>query len=386
MASFKGDTSNQVQQIDTAVFLQNYANKRLTEKNNQVRHYLARRKVATEEIQPLQEVQRICLRFGENVSLKNIQKHLVLQIDAAADFLCDFYIGILGQYTSIFYLHEVEIYVARNISYGFSFTSGTLSIQIPSWQISWRKPYGSYPKLKNAWNQGKQFPRFSPTRKVWWLLNPIGEFRSNLRSGLMLAIQRRILGIDELLVKFGLSETEQQEIPVVREDSPSLGSGIIAFLKDLADEKKLGVNLTKILQGQTEDSLLKLVKVFEKNLANPQQLEEIIDAGVLSLQEVINKEDSQVDVKMWGFVNVGNYHRIDVDLNISSGYGQKYIEVVPRKANVKAVQFGFVNVYTIDDVTVKPNLHRLVNIDFETAALERSLRELDLLPGNNNSS
>ena len=53
---------------------------------------------------------------------------------------------------------------------------------------------------------------------------------------------------------------------------------------------------------------------------------------------------------------------------------------------MKAVQFGFVNVYTIDDVMVKPNLHRLVNIDFETAALERSLRELDLLPGNNNSS
>ena len=84
---------------------------------------------------------------------------------------------------------------------------------------------------------------------------------------------------------------------------------------------------------------------------------------------------------MWGFVNVGNYHRIDVDLNISTGYWKKYIELVPRKANVKAVQFGFVNVYTIDDITVKPNLHRSVNIDFETAALERSLQELDLLPG-----
>jgi hypothetical protein len=82
---------------------------------------------------------------------------------------------------------------------------------------------------------------------------------------------------------------------------------------------------------------------------------------------------------MFGFVNVGNYHRIDVALNLSSGYLNKYIEVIPRKANIKAVLFGFVNVYTIDDITVKPNFHGGMKLNFETAALEKSLKELQLL-------
>ena len=76
---------------------------------------------------------------------------------------------------------------------------------------------------------------------------------------------------------------------------------------------------------------------------------------------------------------MGNYHRIDVDLNLSAGYLKKYIEIVPRKADVKAIQFGFVNVYTIDDITVTPNLHSAMKIDFETAALERALQELNLI-------
>jgi hypothetical protein len=78
-------------------------------------------------------------------------------------------------------------------------------------------------------------------------------------------------------------------------------------------------------------------------------------------------------------VNVGNYHRIDVALNLSSGYLKKYVELVPRKVELKAIQVGFVNVYTIDDITVKPNFHGAMKLNFEAAALERSLRELQLV-------
>ena len=117
----------------------------------------------------------------------------------------------------------------------------------------------------------------------------------------------------------------------------------------------------------------------KKNLADPGQIEELIDTGVFSLQEIIHEEKSKVDIKMFGFVNVGNYHRIDVALNLSSGYLKKYVELVPRKVELKAIQVGFVNVYTIDDITVKPNFHGAMKLNFEAAALERSLRELQLV-------
>lgn len=91
---------------------------------------------------------------------------------------------------------------------------------------------------------------------------------------------------------------------------------------------------------------------------------------------MIHEEQSKLNLKMFGFVNVGNYHRIDVALNLSSGYLKKYVEIVPRKTEIKALQFGFVNVYTINDITVKPSFHSAIKINFETAALERSLREL----------
>jgi hypothetical protein len=60
-------------------------------------------------------------------------------------------------------------------------------------------------------------------------------------------------------------------------------------------------------------------------------MEELIDAGALSLQEVIHEEQSHVNVKMFGLVNVGNYHRIDVALNLSSGYLRKYVELFQEK-------------------------------------------------------
>ena len=56
------------------------------------------------------------------------------------------------------------------------------------------------------------------------------------------------------------------------------------------------------------------------------------------------------------------------------------IEVIPRKTVINATLFGFINVYTIDDITVKPNFHGALHLNFETIALEQALKELQLLP------
>lgn len=94
---------------------------------------------------------------------------------------------------------------------------------------------------------------------------------------------------------------------------------------------------------------------------------------------MIEEEESKVHIKMLGFVNVGNYHRIDVALSLSSGYLKQYIEVIPRKTDINATLLGFVNVYTVDDITVKPNFYGSLHLNFETVALERALKELRLL-------
>jgi hypothetical protein len=223
------------------------------------------------------------------------------------------------------------------------------------------------------------------------LFNPLSEVRSTLRATLLLAVDKNIVGIDKLLLDLGWTESGDRKALVLKdetkdntEDKGHLVTSvarqkILSFLKATIKEEKLPVNLEQVLQNQDEGTLIKLLSSFKENLTSPHQIEEILDAGILVLKEVIQEEQSQVDVKMFGFVNVGNYHRIDVALNLSSGYLNKYIEVIPRKANIKAVLFGFVNVYTIDDITVKPNFHGGMKLNFETAALEKSLKELQLL-------
>jgi hypothetical protein len=375
-------TLNQTQDNENNFgFFQQYAADCLKKQNREVSESLRRRQIPPQKIGRVEESSKISLILGDDISLKPIKKSVLKQIDAAASFIRDFQIGVLGQRTSIFHLYEIEIQIERNIKYLFSFESGKLLIQLPYWQVSFLNRNLSSQEMKIHWHRGEHLPKGSPARRVWWLFNPIGEFRSNLRTMLLLAVQKQILGIDQLFIKFGLADADDNPMPVKdgTGETESFKNSAIAFLKQTVNEDKLGINLEVVLKNQNEATLVQLLGLFKKNLADPGQMEELIDAGTLTLQEVIHEEQSQVGIKMFGFVNVGNYHRIDVALNLSSGYLKKYVELVPRKAEVKATLFGFVNVYTIDDITVKPNFHGAMKLNFEAAALERALRELQLV-------
>ena len=371
---------------ELVVFLAEYARGILKNRDQQVREALARRQVWTDKVLPLDEAYHIYFQPTKNLALKPIKKYLISQIDAAADFLRDFQISVLGQRTSLFPLYEIEFELSDNLRYSYQFESGKFAVKIPYWQVSSLSRYLSAEKLKNIWHQGRHLQPKSPLYKYWWLVNPMGLFRSSLRSMLMVAIQKQLLSLDQLFVKLGLIEGEQQttltSLPsesALDKTDGSFQQTAITYLRKNAKEDKLGVNLELVLRNQSEKIITNLLKRYKENLTNPDHIEELIDTGTLTLQETINQEQSQVDIKMFGFVNVGNYHRIDVDLNLSAGYLKKYIEIVPRKADVKAIQFGFVNVYTIDDITVTPNFHSAMKIDLETAALEKALQELDLV-------
>jgi hypothetical protein len=359
-----------------------YTTEALRHQNPAVSDSLNRRQIPPSQVRPLERSYQISLKLGDDLPLNPIKKQILQQIDAVVYFLRDFHIGVLGQRTSLFHLYEVEIQVESHLRYQLTFESGKLLIQIPYWQMAVLDRYLPYQKLKYRWHHGNHLPRFSHIRKIWWLVDPIGELRYNLRSMLVLAIQKQILGIDKLFVKFNLLDNGNQKHRAVQGDNQNqteLKNHAIAFLKATVKEEKLGVNLDLVLENQDDATIAQLLAVYKKNLADIDQMEELIETGAFTLQEKLNEEQSQVNIKMFGFVNVGNYHRIDVAVNLSKDYLKKYVDVIPRKTDIKAVQFGFVNVYTIDDITVKPNFHGALTLNFETAALERALKELELV-------
>lgn len=351
---------------------------------------LQRRKIPISNIIPLDQVYNISVKLGKNIPFKSAKKLALQQMDAVGEFLQYFQISILGQPTSIFQLHEIEIKIDEILSTGFTYDGGKLLISLPYSPLPFLSRYLTEQELKNQWNRGEHLSKKSLSRKVWWLLNPIGEFRTNLRTVLWQAAQKQILGIDKLLLKFGLidrydrsEQSSEQPSLLINQNTPpqdqGFREGAIALIKNSVNEEKLGIDLEVVLKDQDEATLGKLLGLFRQNLADAGQIEELIEAGALTLQQAVFHEQSEIDIKMFGFVNVGNYHRIDVSLNLSAGYLKKYVELIPRKAVIKAIQFGFVNVYTIDDITVNPNFHGAIKLYWETAALEKSLQELSLV-------
>jgi len=349
-----------------------YANLQLQERQLEVAAALDRRGVLKDQIKSLAEAYTINFQVDPSISLKPINRQVCAQIAAAGEFIANFHISVLGQDVGAFQLREVEIRIARGWQKLFLFDSGKLLICLPD---GWGMPFFfrglSYLEMKRLWQQGNPIFPGLKAKVLWQLINPIGYFRSNLRSSLRLAAEQQVLVVDRILTRFGW-KSPGESLPSISD----FKGAAIAYLRS-TKANELGLNLDLLLRERSETDVAQLLALFQKYLADPQQMEALIEAGSLSLQAEIMQERSQVDIKMWGFVNVGNYHRIDVAVSLSGGYLSKYIQVLPREVQVKAVQVGFVNVYTIDDITVKPNLHRAIAINWEAAALERALEELD---------
>lgn len=345
----------------------------------EVRDALLRRQIPPQKVPRLESTYGITVRVGTGLSRHPLQAGIERQIEAAAAFLRDFQIGILGQRTTLFQLYEIELLVDKKVRRSFSYCAGKILIQLQYPKLARSRKYFRYQELLNTWNTGKHLPKKSALRRLWWLFNPIGDFRSNLKSTLILAVQKQILGLDKLLLRFGLLEASESDKIMSDNRDPlvpqNFKQGVIAYLKNAVNEKKLGIDLELVLQSKDDRALLQLLRRYKETLTDPTQIEDIVDVATLTLQEAIREEQSKIDIKMLGFVNVGNYHRIDIDINLSAGYWRKYVEIIPRKNEIKALQFGFVNVYTVDDVTVAPTFHQGMRVDFETAALEKTLRE-----------
>jgi len=341
----------------------------LAARDAEVRAALARRQVLSDRLPNLAEAYHLVVQPGPQLARKrDARARLHQQVEAAADFLRDFQIAVFGQRTLMFQLYELTIQLGARGPKGYQFQAGHLTIARSP------KPL-TVTALRRAWNQGRPLPKRSPVKNTWWLFNPLGEVRSNLKGALLFIVQRQVLGVDRLLARWGFLE-----LPESVDAPPGFREQALAYLSDAVDRRKLDFDLEAAIADRSDRWLGHLLRRFRQHLLDPEAIESILDAASFSLQETLAQEQSNVKVALFGFVNVGNYHRIDVAVNLSSGFWRKYIEIVPRKADVRAWLFGFVNVYTIDDITVKPNLHQAVKLDFATAALEQAYRELREAP------
>ena len=377
---------------DLLEFFKKYATELLRKQNQEIGEALRRRNIDTGTIQPLEKVYGISFKLSNIISLESIKDQILQQIDAIVYFIRDIHIGVIGQRSALFPLYDVEIIIDKNIKKRFKWESGKLLLYIPYINLRFFKSHFSYQTLKSLWNRGEHLDKFSPIYKFWWLFNPLGEFCSHLRLMLLLVIEKQILKINKMFTELGVIDFQKEQHLVKKDDFIGTNTNkfkpikkklevyqtILTFLKSTVDEDKLEIKLEDVLKKQNEETLIHLLSLFKKNLADPIQIEDIINTSLLSLKEVIQEEQSQIDIKMFGFVNVGNYHRIDVALNLSSGAIKNYIQVIPRKIGIKVILYGLVNVYTIDDITVKPNFQGALKLDFETATLERTLKELQL--------
>ncbi|MEC4807209.1 MAG: hypothetical protein SAJ12_16130 [Jaaginema sp. PMC 1079.18] len=333
-----------------------------------VQEALSRRQIDSSKIPPLERAYGIVVTLEEGLKVDRLRLRLQQQIEAIAQFLAMFHIDVLGQPTRLMPLYEVELVVAKRRKLKLSLDRGRLTLAISPQQLRSRSGEAKY--LKQAWHRGELLKDYYPRslQKLWWLFDPIGIFRFNLRSLLVLAVQKQILGIDRILLKITAPEGETEG------DKSSLKARAIAFLQQNVRQDKLGYDLNLVLQKYSDRALIHILHQYKDNLRDPQQIEEILDAGSLLLQDTLTQEQSGIDIKMLGFVNVGNYHRIDVAIHCNFGYLQRYVEVIPRHTEVKARQIGFVNVYTIDDITVTPNLHQALDLHWTTAALAKTLQ------------
>ncbi|HEY9608140.1 hypothetical protein, partial [Allocoleopsis sp.] len=291
---------------DLLKFFQEYATELLRRQNQEVGEALRRRNIDTEKLQALENAYTISFKLSNIMYLKPIKDQVLQQINAVVDFIKDIHIGLLGQRSTLFYLYEVEIIIDKNVKKIFKWESGKLLIYIPYINLSLFKSHFSYQEIKNIWSRGEHLDKLSPIYRFWWLFNPIGEFYSNLRLMLLLAIEKQILAIDRLFIELGIIDFGKEQHPVTKDytietnsdtlnakkEHSAIHQAVFAFLKNTVNEDKLEVKLEDVLKYQDDESLIRLLILFKKNLADPSQIEEILNTGLLIFKEVIQEEQS----------------------------------------------------------------------------------------------
>lgn len=187
--------------------------------------------------------------------------------------------------------------------------------------------------IRDKWEKGEQFPRISlfkpnPMKRLWPFLNPVGTFRSALRTTLL-----------------NLRSKAQNRIEAAS----------VTDLKELAKGK---------LDQWENAEIEKLRKVWAEESKGEAVIEDVLNAAI---EKIARDQMPNYDLKLSShFVNVGNIH--DIDIGIRTGVGEIVGDGERPTVSVTS-HGGFVNVFTIDRIHINLDLSN----SLENAALLRAM-------------
>lgn len=295
------------------------------------------------------------------------------QAESAAEFLKDFHFRMLGRNLSLFKVRKIRICTNGHSQLDPTLTYDRAKFELTLWigpkqttniPVSPLRRNNLHPytrdQIKQAWDESDAFgkrlftgevldARKNPVRVYWKFLNPVGQVRTALRDGLRSAALLSVKTLKALNEEGGAKGLKDKMLSLLGADGSRL-------------------------DGMDDAALRRLSSSWLEKLEDPKAAEEMAVAALSkSLQAAIESQNTKIKRKQWGFVNVENFHKIDVTLN--TGDIQTYREVVqvPDNLDIDVTQVGFVNVSTTDRVEVSVVLSAMVPArTFEIATL-RSL-------------
>ena len=328
------------------------------------------------------------------------------QIEAIAEFIAEHHALLGGVNDGPFSFRQVEFCPADKLNAKMKYSQGKLEIGIPKDGRSFA--FYNTAELKKMWDSGEIFSeafkaegmsnevkeylfgRNKNYEKIWQIMNPTGLVRTTFRSGL------------SSNAKAGIEKIRSSAASILKAEKSATGSGesdaTAEVLSDNSDdisqflESQLGVSTdaeAKGLKLTSNDNLkvgplsvynnhlnaqsLKLLKKIIETKKMGQFLKEWscrLDNKILANQvsaiaqtAICRAVDSQMNVKYNlknAFINIANFHNIDVCAGFSIGGLQDYVAPVVDPANARhksdfnfeVEADGWLNVVTGDNVNV----------------------------------
>lgn len=323
-----------------------------------------------------------CNPYTEAILKTDIKyrERLLSQIDEVATFLSDYHFRMFGRNESLFKVRRVNICTIPVLHINPTITYDRLKAELTLWVGPKHAPFippiparrnNLHPwtakEIKDGWDDGDHWKtdislreivdsKKNPIRGYWNFINPIGKTRVLLREFIK---KSAILGHRSLV-----------ELLNARD--------VVALRKHIAST--LGAP-RKSVDEATDETIQNVFSQWAAKLISAESGEKMAAGALISCikKRMVKQEKIGIKRTQIGFVNVENFHKIDVSLATGDVLDFSEEVVVPETLDIEVTQIGLVNVSTTDKVDVSVALAAMATPEiFQRASLKSVLKALKL--------
>jgi hypothetical protein len=196
-------------------------------------------------------------------------------------------------------------------------------------------------KIRNLWDEGKQFPRHSLERKLWPFMNPTGFFQKTIRNTIATQAKDFSNFLHSILKKKDFNTQSTLE-KISNYLSNSLG----------ANSEQVSL-IIAALATKTADELKPFLKSWAVRIENSNNL-------VVTAKPEYLPSDKPFQQNIFGLVAVGNYHRIRVSVYGGEAPQEALALKLPyQNLAAKIWTVGIIAIHTVDDIEVRVDYNAL---------------------------